>query len=113
MVYSHIEEEMKTNLERRTVGKTYAECSRELLQYIAPSKRYNDKQADNGAYKKQQNQLNRQKKERERELKEDRYDAEHEWKDVFYKDLDLQLRLRFIEYVHIHAAESLHPVSEE
>ena len=27
--------------------------------------------------------------------------------------MDLQLRLRFIEYVHIHSAESLHPVSEE
>ena len=43
---------MKTNLERRTVGKTYAERSRELLQCIAPNKRYNDKEADNAAYKK-------------------------------------------------------------
>ena len=30
-----------------------------------------------------QNQLNRQKKKRERELKEERYEAEHEWKEVF------------------------------
>ena len=31
----------------------------------------------------------------------------------FYKDLDLQLRLWFIEYVHIHSAQSIHPISEE
>ena len=61
-----VEEQMKTNLERRNVGKTYAERSRELLQCIAPNKRYNDKEADTAAYKNQQNQLNRQKK-RERE----------------------------------------------
>ena len=46
-------------------------------------------------------------------MKEDWYEAEHEWKEVFYKDLDLQLWLRFIEYVHIHAAQSIHPVSKE
>ena len=30
-----------------------------------------------------------------------------------YKGLDLQLRLRFIEYVHINTAKSIHPVSEK
>ena len=27
--------------------------------------------------------------------------------------MDLQLWLQFIEYIHIHSAESIHPVSEE
>ena len=108
-----VEEHMKTNLDRRSIGKTYAERSKELLQCIAPSKRYTNKDVDNAAFNKHQNQLNRQKKKRERELKEDRHEAEHEWKEIFYKDLDLQLRLRLIEYVHIHSAKSLHPVSEE
>ena len=42
---------MTTDLDRRNVGKTYAERSRELLECIAPSQRYNDKDVDDAAYK--------------------------------------------------------------
>ena len=62
-----VEEQMKINLDQQNVGKTYTERSRELSQCIVPNKLYNDKEADNAAYKKQQNQLNCQKKKRERE----------------------------------------------
>ena len=57
-----VEEHMKTNSDRRSIGKTYAERSKELLQCIAPSKRYTNKDVDNAAFNKHQNQLNRQKK---------------------------------------------------
>ena len=52
------------------------------------------------------------KKEGEKNQK-DRHQAEHEWKNKYHADLDLQLRFKYIEYVDVDSANILNPVSEQ
>ena len=50
---------------------------------------------------------------RGRKNQKDRHQAEHEWKNEYHTDLDLQLRLKYIEYVDVDGANILNPVSEQ
>ena len=108
-----IESKMTQGLETRNYRKTYSERQKELLNTIAPNKRYTDKALDNKEYKKEKNLSNRIKNKRDREVKTKRHKAELEWKPIFHNDLDLQLKFRYIEYVDVATSEELDPVSEE
>ena len=45
--------------------------------------------------------------------KKDRHQAEHEWKNKYHADLDLQLQFKYIEYIEVDTANILNPVSEQ
>ena len=102
---------MDGNMERRYPGRTFAQRSQELLQEIAPSTNRGNLN-ENERYKRQQSILNRQKRKRERSIKRDRYTLEREWRETFYKDLELQLKFKHIEYVDVDTADVLNPVSQ-
>lgn len=102
------EKHMAIEENARSSGRTYVERSRELLKTIAPASRLSSRQL-----KEKENIQNRQRRKRERMIKLDRHEAEKEWKDIFYDDLETQLRFRHIEYVDVATAEVLNEVSED
>ena len=65
------------------------------------------------ASKKQKNISEQQRRKREKKIRKDCHQAEHEWKNKYHADLDLQLRFKYIEYVDVDSANILNPVSEQ
>ena len=102
----------KTSLDedRRTVGKDYAERSKELLECIAPPKRRTEEEQKKDDLRKQQN-ATRQKRKRENQNKTERHSAEKKWKVNYHNDLSLQLKFRDIEYVDVKSCKQLRNVS--
>ena len=96
----------------KSYGKSYQERSQELLESIAPRKRKTAEEERKDQRRLKQNQ-NRQKRKQEDKLKHNRHNAEKEWRNHFYGDLDLQLRFRDIEYVDVATCATLKPVSTE
>ena len=102
------EKHMSKEENARSGGRTFVERSRELLKTIAPSSKLLAKQL-----KEKENNQNYQKRKRESMIKLDRHEAEREWKDVFYENLETQLRFRHIEFIDVSSAEVLNKISEE
>ena len=108
-----VENHMRTRMGKRTVGKDYAQREKELLECIAPKRRFRNADAEAEATNKQKARSERQRRKRERKNQKDRHEAEHEWKNEYHADLELQLRFRYIEYVDVDTANILNPVSEQ
>ena len=94
-------------------SRSYAERQKELLKIIAPDKNRNNEDDSDKEYRKQKNLSNRQKNKRIREVKRQRHEEEHVWNEVFAKDLKLQLKFKFIEYVDLDSRQQLNSVSKK
>ena len=98
---------------RHTVGKDYTKREKELLECIAPKRWYLNPNDEATASKKQKNISERQRRKREKKNQKDRHQAEHEWKNEYHADLDLQLWFNYIEYIDVDTANILNPLSEQ
>ena len=108
-----LENHMHSRMGKRTIGRDYAQREKDLLECIAPKRRFLNPNDETEANKKQKNTSERQRRKREKSIQKDRHQAEHEWKNEYHADLDLQLRFKYIEYVNVDSADILNPVSEQ
>ena len=105
-----INRSMQRKLRKRETTRDFATRSKELLDEIAPSKKTTTKEQEQELRRKQY-LSNKQKRKREREVTKERHSAEVEWRDIYFKDLELQKHFRDIEYVDISSCDALDPAS--